>query len=45
MSINGLPLTEDFDLAVYVKGDKKAVKIFKAELTINWDDDSLEGGL
>ncbi|MGR5452963.1 hypothetical protein [Vibrio alfacsensis] len=38
VSINGLPLTPDFDLAVYVKGDKKAVKIFNAELVINWDD-------
>ncbi|MGF1761229.1 hypothetical protein L4D76_25560 [Photobacterium sagamiensis] len=45
MSINGLPLTDDFDLAVYVKGDKKAVKIFHAELTINWDDDLLEDDL
>lgn len=34
ISINGLPLTEDFDLAVYVKGDKKPTSLYTATLVI-----------
>ncbi len=41
VSINGLPLTEDFDLALYIKGDKKPVYVYKAELNIEWDDTPL----
>ncbi|PVZ71729.1 hypothetical protein [Pelagibaculum spongiae] len=37
-SINYLPLTEDFDLAIYVKGDKKAIQLYSATLKIEWDD-------
>lgn len=37
VSINHLPLTEDFDLAIYIKGDKKAVEIYNAVLNIEWD--------
>lgn len=37
MSLNGLPLTNAFDLAIYIKGDKKPVKIYDATLVINWD--------
>jgi hypothetical protein len=40
-SINGLPLTEDFDLAVYVKGDKKPTSVFNATLNIVYEG---EGG-
>lgn len=41
ISINGLPLTEDFDLAVYIKGDQKPTSIFKARLEIVYEG---EGG-
>lgn len=39
ISINGLPLTEDFDLAVYIKGDKKPTSIFNARLEIVYEGD------
>lgn len=42
ISINGLPLTEDFDLAVYIKGDKKPTSIFNARLEIVYEG---EGGV
>jgi len=35
---NGLPMTDDFDLAVYIKGDKKPVALYDAQLVIDWDD-------
>jgi len=35
-SVNGLPLTEDFDLAVYVKGDRKPTSLFNAKLVIEY---------
>lgn len=35
VSVNGLPLTEDFDLAVYVKGDKKPTAVISAQLYID----------
>ncbi|MCK0153811.1 hypothetical protein MWU49_08860 [Alcanivorax sp. S6407] len=38
LSVNGLPMSEDFDLAVYVKGDRKATALFDANLNIVWDD-------
>ncbi len=41
ISINGLPLTPDFDLAVYIKGDQKPTSIFKARLEIVYEG---EGG-
>lgn len=34
-STNGLPMTEDFDLAVYIKGDRKATALYSARLVIN----------
>ncbi len=37
LSINGLPLTEDFDLAVYIKGDRKPTAIFSARLIIDYE--------
>ena len=36
VSINGAPLTQDFDLVVYVKGDKKAVRLYTATLDIEY---------
>lgn len=35
VSTNGLPMTEDFDLAVYIKGDRKPTALFTAQLVIN----------
>jgi len=37
VTTNGLPMTEDFDLAVYVKGDRKSTAVFSAQLFINED--------
>jgi hypothetical protein len=36
ISINGLPLTEDFDLGVYIKGDAKGTRIYNATLNIEY---------
>jgi hypothetical protein len=36
---NGLPMTEDFDLAVYIKGDRKSTALFTAQLIINEDEE------
>ena len=33
---NGLPMTKDFNLAVYIKGDRKAVGIYNARLEIDY---------
>ncbi|MCK0153810.1 hypothetical protein MWU49_08855 [Alcanivorax sp. S6407] len=38
ISVNGTPLTEDFDLAIYIKGDSKSTVIYDAWLEITWDD-------
>ena len=38
VSINGLPLTEDFDLAVYIKGDAKSTVIYDATLNIVYEE-------
>jgi hypothetical protein len=37
ISTNGVPMTDDFDLAVYVKGDRKATGVFDATLSVDWD--------
>lgn len=37
VTTNGLPMTEDFDLAVYIKGDKKPTAIYRAWLEIDYD--------
>ena len=34
---NGLPMTSDFDLAVYVKGDRKSTAIYNAQLFIEYE--------
>ena len=41
LSVNGLPLSEDFDLAVYVKGDRKPTAVYNARLMIKYEG---EGG-
>ena len=35
---NGLPMTSDFDLAVYVKGDAKSTAVYNAQLIIEYGD-------
>jgi hypothetical protein len=35
---NGLPMTDDFDLAVYVKGDRKSTAVYNATLVIEYGD-------
>ena len=34
---NGLPMTNDFDLAVYVKGDSKSTAVYNAKLVIEYE--------
>jgi len=34
---NGLPMTDDFDLAVYVKGDRKSTAVYNARLIIEYE--------
>ncbi len=34
---NGLPMTDDFDLAVYIKGDAKSTAVFNAKLIIEYE--------
>jgi hypothetical protein len=34
---NGLPMTNDFDLAVYVKGDSKSTAVYNAQLIIEYE--------
>ena len=34
---NGLPMTNDFDLAVYVKGDRKSTAVYNAQLVIEYE--------
>jgi hypothetical protein len=34
---NGLPMSDDFDLAVYVKGDAKSTAVFNAQLIIEYE--------
>lgn len=33
---NGLPMSSDFDLAVYIKGDRKATAVYDAQLVIDY---------
>jgi hypothetical protein len=39
---NGLPMTDDFDLAVYVKGDAKSTAVYNAQLLIEYGDQVVE---
>jgi len=36
-STNGLPMTDDFDLAIYIKGDRKPTAVYDAYLEIDYD--------
>ena len=37
VTTNGLPMSNDFDLAVYVKGDRKSTAVFNAKLVIAYE--------
>ena len=37
ITTNGLPMTNDFDLAVYVKGDRKSTAVYNARLMIEYE--------
>ncbi|NND91621.1 MAG: hypothetical protein HKN42_12240 [Granulosicoccus sp.] len=37
VTTNGLPMTDDFDLAVYIKGDRKSTALFSAQLQIEYE--------
>jgi len=37
VSKNGAPMTDDFDLVVYIKGDKKPVAITSAQLMLEYE--------
>ena len=36
-SINGAPLSEDFDLLIYIKGDRKATALYNARLEVEYE--------
>ena len=36
VSINGAPLTDDFDLVIYIKGDRKATALYTAKLELTY---------
>jgi hypothetical protein len=39
---NGLPMTDDFDLAVYIKGDRKPTAVLNAKLVIDYEEETIE---
>jgi hypothetical protein len=42
---NGLPMTDDFDLAIYIKGDRKPTALFTARLVVETDEPDLPAPL
>ena len=40
--IEGMPLTDDFDLAIYIKGDYKPATVYSAYLYIEYADDAAD---
>jgi hypothetical protein len=38
VTVNGAPVSRDFDLSIYVKGDRKPTAIYNATLQVEWDD-------
>lgn len=41
LSENGLPLTDDFDLAVYIKGEGKPTTLYTAQVVVEWQADDI----
>lgn len=44
VTINGLNLTEDFDIAFYVKGDQKPVTLYDAKLVMSYEEITVWAG-
>lgn len=42
ITTNGLPMTDDFDLAVYVKGDRKPTAVYNAQLIVEYEGEVVE---
>ncbi|MGB5453635.1 MAG: hypothetical protein WBN00_16230, partial [Sedimenticolaceae bacterium] len=38
VTVNGSPVTQGFDLTIYIKGDRKPTALYDATLDIEWDD-------
>lgn len=38
VTVNGAPVTEDFDLSIYVKGDRKPTQLYYSWLILEYDD-------
>jgi hypothetical protein len=38
VTVNGAPVTQGFDLSIYIKGDRKPTALYNARLEIEWDD-------
>ncbi|MDJ0750987.1 MAG: hypothetical protein QNJ11_15990 [Woeseiaceae bacterium] len=38
VSVNGAPVSEDFDLSIYIKGDRKPTQLYQAWLIVEYDD-------
>jgi hypothetical protein len=45
ITTNGLPMTEDFDLAVYIKGDRKSTAVYNAQLFIEYEGEAPAEGV
>ena len=43
VSSNGLPMSEDFDLAVYIKGDAKSTAVYDAKLVLEYSGEPAVG--
>lgn len=37
VTTNGLPMTDDFDLAIYIKGDRKPTELYNAKLVVTYN--------
>ena len=38
VTINGAPVSDDFDLSIYIKGDRKPTQLYTAWLVVEYDD-------
>jgi hypothetical protein len=37
VTVNGAPISNGYDLSIYIKGDRKPTAVYNAELQIKWD--------
>lgn len=42
LTTNGLPMTQDFDLGIYIKGDSKSTAVYSAKLEISYEGETLD---